>query len=98
MTRNALQLLLAGFAMLVGSTSAFADTYTFAADPLSGNIQGLPGSTIGWGYSITNNSATDWLVTANLAANVFTNATPDASLFDFPTIAPGATASLLYDP
>jgi hypothetical protein len=86
-------------AMLVGGTAVFADTltYTFTTEPSSGNIEGAPGSTIGWGYSITNESATDWLVTANLAADVFADSTPDASPFDFPIIAPLTTVSVPYD-
>jgi hypothetical protein len=85
------------FAMLVGSTHTFADVYTFEAEPSNGDIQGPPGSTIGWGYSITNDSTTDWLVTTNLAADVFSDSTPDASPFDFPIIAPLTTVTLPYD-
>jgi hypothetical protein len=95
-----LRLLPAGALLLLGSVIASADTmtYTFSTDPPSGNIQGTAGSTIGWGYSITNNDLTDWLVTTNLASDPFANGTPDASLFDFPIVAPGATVPLPYDP
>jgi hypothetical protein len=86
--------------LLLGGTTSFAApmTYTFSTDPSSGSIQGTPGSTIGWGYSITNNDSTDWLVTVNLTSNPFADGVPDASIFDFPIIAPGATAFLPYDP
>jgi hypothetical protein len=100
MKTTRLRPLLVPLALLVFSTSAFADlTYTFSTDPPSGNIQGPAGSTIGWGYSITNNSATDWLVTTSIAADAFSDGVADASpFFDIPTIAPLSTASLPYDP
>jgi hypothetical protein len=86
--------------LLLSSVTASADsmTYAFSTDPPSGNIMGTDDSTIGWGYSIINNSLTDWLVTTNLASDPFADGIPVASLFDFPIIAPGATASLAYDP
>lgn len=75
-----------------------ADTYTFSLLPLGGNVSGYQGSTIGWGYSIINNSSSEWLVTADLTSSPFANGTADASPFDFPVIPPGATASEEYDP
>ncbi|MGA7410001.1 MAG: hypothetical protein WBW33_05910 [Bryobacteraceae bacterium] len=93
-----LQPVLIVLALLITGMSARADTYTFSLDPLSGNIQGPDGSTIGWGYSITNDSGTDWLVTTNLSAGIFSDASPDASPFDFPIIAPLSTVSLPFDP
>lgn len=90
--------LLAAFAALLGNVPAHASLiYTFSTDPASGDIQGPPGSTIGWGYSITNEDTTNWLVPTNLAADSIPNSTPDASVFDFPVVAPGATASLAFD-
>lgn len=38
------------------SVSAYADV-TFSTIPLDGNIYGEPGTTVGWGYSIINNTA-----------------------------------------
>jgi hypothetical protein len=61
------------------------------------DISGEPGSTIGWGYELTNES-TDWLVFTGINADAFLYATPDSSLFDFPILAPGASASVAYDP
>jgi hypothetical protein len=78
--------------------AAYAGTYTFDTIPSNGVIQGLPGSTIGWGYTISNNSSTDWLVTTGLNAGLFTNGTPDGSYFDFPAIAPGLTTTVNFDP
>jgi hypothetical protein len=81
----------------LSSGVAFADTYTFEDLPPGGNIAGPPGSTIGWGYSITNDSTTDWLVTVNLTSAPFTDGTADASPFDFPIVSPSSTVTLPYD-
>lgn len=84
--------------LLLGAPMAQAEPFTFALLPASGNISGEPGSTIGWGYSISNDSMTDWLMLTNLGADAFFNATADGSLFDYPILAPGATTSVAYDP
>lgn len=73
------------------------DSYTFSLIPDDGNISGAPGDTIGWGYSITNDSTTDWLLATNLNADSFAYGTPTL-LFDFPEVAPGATVTELFDP
>ena len=54
-------------------------------------ITGAPGSTIGWGYSITDTS-TNWLQPLGLSATAFGNLNPTA-IFDFPAIAPGQTVT-----
>jgi hypothetical protein len=82
---------------LAVSPAARADTYTFATLPVNGAISGAPGSTIGWGYSITNQSTADWLVLTNLSSDVFQNGTP-LSVFDFPILAPSTSVSLMFDP
>lgn len=76
------------------SSLATADnlTYTFNVIPPSGNIIGAPGATVGWGYSITNNSSSEDLVTTALNAGSFFFGTP-VSFFDFPIIAPSATVT-----
>lgn len=75
-----------------------AQVYTFS---ISGpeNVTGPSGlpTLTGWGYSIHNESSSDWLVTTNLTAGAFLYATPTL-LFDFPDVAPGATADVRYDP
>jgi hypothetical protein len=101
MRRIELWLLLATLGIVAGGNrTAFANplTYSFSVVPTGGTVQGPAGSTVGWGYSITNNDTTDWLVTTDLTAGTFTNGTPDPSLFDFPDIAPGATVTVPYDP
>lgn len=95
--RSQCQLLLASFMFVAAAPTLFADAYTFNTIPADGNISGAPGATIGWGYSITNESATDWLLAVNLNANSFSFGTP-MLLFDFPEVAPGATVSEAFDP
>jgi hypothetical protein len=91
-------LLLAGLALITCIPSLYADsfTYTFELIPENGVIEGLPGSTIGWGYQIENKDDTKWLSPSSLAAGTFINATPGA-IFDFPVLAPGATLSVPFD-
>src|SRR5215469_12143653 len=72
-----------------------AEIYDFSVLPSSGDIQGSPGSTIGWGYSIDNESSSLWLVTTAMDTGLFENGTPDL-LFDFPTIAPGAIVTVPF--
>lgn len=73
-------------------------TFGFSLLPAGGAITGAPGETIGWGYSLVNYSLTDWLVVGFPSSDPFENATPDASVFDFPIVAPGATVALAYAP
>ncbi len=58
-------------AVVTVSQSAYADSFTFSSIPASGNISGPAGNSVGWGFSITNYSSSDWLVTTNLIADVF---------------------------
>ena len=76
-----------GAALLLAATAGFADTITLALVPASGNVSGPPGSTVGWGYTITNNSS-DRIQTQNITAGVFLDGTPNV-IFDFPAVAPG---------
>ena len=73
-----------------------ADIYTFDLLPADGNIAGLPGSTVGWGYSIENQSASLWLVTTGLDGGAFQHGTP-SSIFDFPDIGPGQTVTVPFN-
>lgn len=83
--------------LIAGGGSAIADEiFTFDLIPADGNVNGAAGSTVGWGYSITNQSSTDWLVTTNLVSDSFSNATLNL-LFDFPEIAPGTTVTESFD-
>lgn len=84
--------------LLIAAPQAWADSWTFSLNPPGGAISGAPGSTVGWGYTVTNQSVTNWLVLSGLNADPFLHATPDASLFAFPIIAPGATFAVVYNP
>jgi hypothetical protein len=85
-------------ALLSSRTIARADSWTFATTPTDGAVTGSPGETVGWGYTITNDSSTDWLVLTDLVAGNFQNGTPDAFLFDFPVLAPGSTVTEAFNP
>ncbi len=83
---------------LLPPVAAVADPLSWSAStlPLDGNIEGTPGSTIGWGYTITNPDSTWWLLLTTLDASPFQHGTA-TSLFDFPEVAPGTTVSLGFD-
>jgi PEP-CTERM motif len=83
--------------VLMASPSARADSWSFSLLPPDGAISGPAGATIGWGYNITNNSATDWLVLTGLNSDNFQNGTPDSSYFDLPILAPGANLMTPFD-
>jgi hypothetical protein len=74
-----------------------ADAVSFNLLPLSGNVSGPPGSLVGWGYSLTNDSTADWFMSTSLNADSFLNGTP-TSLFDFPILGPGDTSPEPFDP
>jgi hypothetical protein len=89
--------LLVATALTAGVAHADGDSFTFSTDPGSGSISGAPGSTIGWGYSITNDSSSDWLVILAVTTTAdFSNGVADGSIFDFPIIAPGETDSMAF--
>jgi hypothetical protein len=73
-----------------------AEIHTFSLLPDDGSISGAPGETVGWGYSMENQSTTHWLVTAGLVPGSFQFGTPDL-IFDFPILAPGASLTVPFD-
>jgi hypothetical protein len=80
------------------AATTYADTFTFSTVPGSGNLSAAAGSTVGWGYSVTNNSLTQWLVFASLDPSAsFANGTANADVFDFPIVAPLSTLTQAYD-
>ena len=81
---------------LSAASAMAADIYTFNLLPADGAIAGLPGSTIGWGYSIENQSSSLWLITAGLDGGVFQHGTPNL-IFDFPDVAPGGTVTVPFN-
>jgi hypothetical protein len=84
--------------VLLAARAARADSLTFTVLPP--DVSGPAGSTVGWGYSITNNSTTDYLDISGIDSDLFlaTDGTPDASIFNFPNVAPGQTVTQVYDP
>jgi hypothetical protein len=73
-----------------------AEIYDFSVLPAGGTFQGAPGSTVGWGYSIENESTSFWLVTTAMNSGLFQNGSPTL-LFDFPAVAPGATVTVPFN-
>jgi hypothetical protein len=88
---KALTLLLLLVGLGLTPHAASASTFTFDTLPATGILSGAAGDTLGFGYTLTNLSATDWLVITSLDAGVFLDGSADASLFDFPVLAPGAS-------
>jgi hypothetical protein len=89
---------LAVLMVLTTAPLAHAAPFTFSLLPASGAIAGEPGSTIGWGYSITNPSETDWLMLTTLNADAFLNVTTTEALTALPILAPGETQTVSYNP
>src|SRR5579863_5206412 len=62
----------------VGLQTLHADTYSFNLIPPTGNVGGPAGSAVGWGYSLSNESTSDWLVTSDLQAGSFLHGSPNS--------------------
>jgi len=95
--RYALAFVAVVLSVSLACSSARADSYSFGLVPAGGSVSGPPGSAIGWGYTITNDSTTNWLVTSGLSSDPFVYGTPNL-IFDFPDLAPGATFTVSFDP
>jgi hypothetical protein len=77
---------------------ARANSFTFDLLPPSGSVFGEPGSTVGWGYSLENASATEWLLLSSVGSDPFLHGVPDGSIFDFPILGPGVILGTPYVP
>jgi hypothetical protein len=86
-------LLTVALVLICGGSTLKSDTLSLSLVPGS-SITGNAGSTVGWGYDITNDSA-NWVETVNLTADVFTNGAPK-SIFDFPVIAPFSSVLVAF--
>lgn len=86
--------------LLLSSSVALAQSptdWSFSLLPGSGTINGNPGSTIGWGYEISNLSSTNWLFVTDIqASGPFPNCTVNSTHFDYPILAPLTTVSVGY--
>ncbi len=101
---------LAGFGLLAMCLAANADSVTLMLDPLSGTVSGSPGDTVGWGYTLDNNTS-DYLVVAYSSFcesgqdPLFTTCSPAlgaSSYTDFLSttfidIAPGGSSNAAFD-
>ena len=87
---------LAVWLLCASTASAEPFTFSFALQPADGAIAGEAGATIGWGYTVTNESDS-WLEIFGLTADAFSFAVPDSSIFDYPILAPGASHRVAYD-
>ena len=87
-----------GILFTARAARAQSDSVTFTVLPP--DVSGPAGTTVGWGYSIANNSTTNYLDINYIDSTVFTNGISDSSpfLFSYSTLAPGATETQLYDP
>lgn len=81
--------------LLCSATPLLAGSFVFTLIPADGVLSGPPGSTLGYGYTLTNPDPVLWLMTTNLSAGSFAFATA-TSLFDFPILAPGQTVTVPY--
>ena len=76
--------------------------WTFDTIPSGGSVSAPSPGLAQWGYTITNQSDTLWLVIDNFNQDPFTNGT-GLDTFDYPILAPGGTATgtlfdFLWDP
>lgn len=97
--RRLILLALIATTMLFCNQSAKADSFTFTLVPSSGDVTGTAGSTVGWGYSVTNDSSSDWLLLVGVNANTFATGTATALLGvdpgnPVPLLAPGETQTV----
>jgi hypothetical protein len=84
--------------MLLTADTGWADSLTFTVTPT--DVSGPAGTTVGWGFTIANTSATgDYLDISGIDSDLFaaTDGTPDASIFLFPNLAPGQSVTQFYD-
>jgi hypothetical protein len=95
--RVVLLMLALGF-LAGGLSDARAATIDFALIPADGIVSGPAGSTLGWGYAITNNDPDHDLLIWGIDTSVFADGVPDTAIFDFPYIAAGTSVSVPYVP
>lgn len=99
MKRRAVLLVLALVFLAGGLSDARAAAIDFALIPADGIVSGPAGSTLGWGYAITNNEVYDLLI-LGIETSPSSLGTPDSSVFDFgvPFIAAGSSVTVAYAP
>jgi hypothetical protein len=71
--------------------------WEFGTLPTNGVISGMPDELIGWGYTLHNDSASNWLLAFDITtSNPFDHGTGSAGPFDFPALQPGESVSVPY--
>jgi len=93
--KRSLAISLLSVGLLLVASIAQADSVTLVATPSATTSD--PGSTVGWAYTITNNTP-DILLADSVNVSSYQGGTFDLTLFDYPTVGPGGTATQLYDP
>jgi hypothetical protein len=80
--------------VLLAAQAARPDSLTFTVLPA--DVSGP----VGWGYTITNTSATNYLDISGIDSDLFlaVDGAPDASIFLFPNLAPGHSVTQVFDP
>jgi hypothetical protein len=74
------------------------NNWTFSVIPADGQISGSPGSTIGWGFQMTNNSPTQWLFASDVtSSNLFAHGIETNLPFTRPVLAPGTSTLVPYN-
>ena len=94
--RSARLAVLVLFGLLLVSPAAHADSWTLTLTP-SPSIGGMNGQTVGWGYTIFNDSDRALFVT-DVAFDPLNYAVADPGIFDFPIVAPHSSWSVSYVP
>jgi len=83
--------------LLLTTRPSRADSLTFTVIPA--DVSGPAGKTVCWGFSISNTSTSgDYLDISFIDSDVFADGTADGSIFTLAPLAPGQTATQLYDP
>jgi hypothetical protein len=95
--RSVFTVALLGLAVLLSATTCRADGISFGTLPATGSVSGSPGSTVGWGYTLTNNTS-NWLEAVDLSAGSFTIGSPVAIIFfDLPILAPQTSVTVQFN-
>ena len=87
-----------GLWMAGAGLSAAQAQWSVEATPNAGNIEAPAGDWLGWGYSISNDDPTNWLLLDGLSVDALEFVADVATPFDFPALAPGQTVSVAYLP
>jgi hypothetical protein len=79
------------FLCLAAAPALFADEISFTLDPGSGVIAGAPGETIGWGFTLTNDTD-DWITVTS--SDLENETDPDLGVYTDFISAQGGNAGL----